>query len=337
MALSAAHTHRSESSASALVEEELSIAGRRGPIRARLYHLADAGPAHGLVVAHGVHYRGIDEARLVPFARELARAGLTVMTPELRELADYRITADGVDTIADAVLDLGQRSELVESQRVGVLGFSFAGGLSLVAAERPELRDHLSFVASVGGHHDLSRVLRFCSPTALKRPAAWWKSRPTSTGWWCSSTASSTTSCPRRTDKSWKKPFGSGCMAIAIVRGPSLRGRTTPEAERLFTLLEKGRLAELRPQLEQLLAAHERGARRAVAQGSAGRRAGADLSAARHRGRRDSTERDRVGRLGAGRQAAPGVGVTAAGARGGEYTAPTRWISLRWCASWRSS
>src|SRR5688572_20806721 len=77
-----------------LLETDLVLPGRDGPIRARLYQRPGTrGP--GLVIAHGVHYRGIEERRLVPFARELARAGLSVLTPELRELTDYRITQQG--------------------------------------------------------------------------------------------------------------------------------------------------------------------------------------------------------------------------------------------------
>src|SRR3954464_1140504 len=73
-----------------VLTEEVTIPGRQRPIRARLYRPAGGGDRQGLVVAHGVHYQGID-GRLVPFARELARSGLVVLTPALEDLADYRI------------------------------------------------------------------------------------------------------------------------------------------------------------------------------------------------------------------------------------------------------
>jgi dienelactone hydrolase len=161
-----------------LVETDLVIPQEGRTLRARCYRLASANRGHGLVVAHGVHHKGIDERRLVPFARALAREGLVVLTPELRDLADYRITLSGADDIEASVLYLSQRRDWVDGPRVGVLGFSFAGGLSLVAASRPALRDRLAYVASLGGHHDLERVLRFFvsneipTPTGLeKRPA----------------------------------------------------------------------------------------------------------------------------------------------------------------------
>jgi dienelactone hydrolase len=139
--------------------EELTIPGRHKPIRARLYFRPDGSARQGLVVAHGVHYQGID-GRLVPFARELARAGLVVLTPALDDLADYRIDPRSVDELCDSVLYLGSRRDLVDG-RVGLLGFSFGGGLALLAAARPALHDRLSQVVSIGGYHDLGRVLRF--------------------------------------------------------------------------------------------------------------------------------------------------------------------------------
>src|SRR6478735_5652627 len=129
-----------------VLTRELSIPGEHGPIRARLYFRADQPCGEGIVVAHGVHYQGIDEKRLVPFVRGLAESGLTVLTPELADLADYRITSAGVGVIQAAVRYLAADREHVLGKRVGLLGFSFAGGLALVAAEAPETAEQLSFV-----------------------------------------------------------------------------------------------------------------------------------------------------------------------------------------------
>src|SRR6185369_4125526 len=106
--------------AASVTTEDLTIPSRNGPIRARLYFRPGAKPGPGIVVAHGVHYRGIDERRLVPFARALAESGLTVLTPELRDLADYRITASGVDVIRAAVRYLPTRRDRVTGDKVGL-------------------------------------------------------------------------------------------------------------------------------------------------------------------------------------------------------------------------
>jgi dienelactone hydrolase len=42
-----------------------------------------------------------------------------------------------------------------------MLGISFGGGLSIVAAGRPSIRDRVAFVMAFGGHADLPRTLRF--------------------------------------------------------------------------------------------------------------------------------------------------------------------------------
>jgi len=179
-ALSSAHTAGTPAAAAApaadLVEEDIdnvAAPGAAAPIRARIYRRAGRSPvaARGLVVIHGIHHEGMHERRMIPFARELARAGLVVLTPEVRDLADYRITREGVSAIRDAALYLGQRRDLIGDSRVGLLGFSFAGGLSLVAASEPKLAGRLAFVASVGGHHDLGRVLRFLIENEVETPS----------------------------------------------------------------------------------------------------------------------------------------------------------------------
>jgi dienelactone hydrolase len=137
--------------------------------RARLY--LPSGRAHRcVVVGHGVHYKNIDEPRLEKFANALARAGAVVSTPELAELADYRITSAGSDVLGGAVIDLAERCRAVSDGKVGLLGFSFAGGLSLLAATDEAVRSHLAYVASVGGYDDLSRVLRFLLSDTVTSP-----------------------------------------------------------------------------------------------------------------------------------------------------------------------
>jgi len=131
----------------------------RRAFRARLY-VPDGNVEQCLVLGHGVHYKAIDDPRLIRFASELSRSGAAVLTPELADLADYRITRSGADVLGDAVRFLSEHC-LTTGGKVGLIGFSFAGGLSLIAAQEPDVSSRLSFVTSVGGYHDLSRVLRF--------------------------------------------------------------------------------------------------------------------------------------------------------------------------------
>ena len=57
-------------------------------------------------------------------------------------------------------------------RKAGLIGISFAGGLSVVAAGRPALRGRLAFVFSFGGHANFPRVVRYlCSGVGTPAPA----------------------------------------------------------------------------------------------------------------------------------------------------------------------
>jgi pimeloyl-ACP methyl ester carboxylesterase len=145
-----------------VTESEVVVTTPRGPARARVYQpVVSCGACrrNGLVMVHGVHRLGMDEPRLVRFARSIASTGLIVLTPEVRELADYTVDAASVDTIGAAALAL--RDQLPDHPRVGVMGLSFAGGLGLLAAGDPRYASSIGYVVSVGAHDDLARVSRF--------------------------------------------------------------------------------------------------------------------------------------------------------------------------------
>jgi dienelactone hydrolase len=255
--LAAAASERATGNGDGAVEAEaLEIASSVGPIRARLYCARPCGRGAGIVAVHGVHRQGIDERRLVAFARALARAGAWVLTPELDELADYRITAKSERQIGESVRFLAGRSDLVADDRVGLLGFSFAGGLSLRAAEEPDVGAKLAWVASVGGHHDLARVLRFllhgreeARSGIVLRAAHEYGLVILIYSSLDDLVPASDRDLMRDALRSWLGEDRVAARALAA-------RRTSREAERLFELLESGRLAELGPVLENALERH---------------------------------------------------------------------------------
>jgi hypothetical protein len=133
---------------------------RHGEVPARFYRPQGALRRTVLLVP-GIHAMGIDEPRLTGLARDLAGSGLGVMTMALPDLMRYEITPRSTDAIEDAVKWLTARQELAPDGRVGMVGISFAGGMSIVAAGRPSIRDRAAFVLSFGGHGDLPRVIRY--------------------------------------------------------------------------------------------------------------------------------------------------------------------------------
>jgi dienelactone hydrolase len=139
---------------------ELQVPSRHGLIRARLYWPREA-RGHPVVLTSGVHADGIDEPRLVKLARDLATGGQVVLTPEPIDLLRYEITPRLTDMIEDAAIWLSAQEHLSPDGQVSLFGISFSGGLSIVAAGRPALRDRVAAAFSLGGHGELSRVLSF--------------------------------------------------------------------------------------------------------------------------------------------------------------------------------
>jgi dienelactone hydrolase len=131
--------------------------------RARVYE--PLGTArHAVLLVSGLHPAGVDEPRLTSLARTLAEANVTVVTPEIPELSRFEITPLLTDRIERAAVWLAAESGLAPSGRIGLMGISFSGGLAVVAAGRPPLRQRLLYVLSFGGHDDLRRVLEyFCA------------------------------------------------------------------------------------------------------------------------------------------------------------------------------
>jgi dienelactone hydrolase len=91
----------------------------------------------------------------------MAASGVAVVTPVIPDLSQFIITPALTDAIEGAALWLAADKRLAPDGRIGMMGISFAGGLSLVAAGRPSLEGRVAYVFSFGGHDDLPRVLRY--------------------------------------------------------------------------------------------------------------------------------------------------------------------------------
>jgi dienelactone hydrolase len=148
---------------------ELEIPLSAGTLRARAYEPAGGAPRTVLLVS-GLNPYGIDEPRLMKLSRELAASGVTVVTPGIPDLANFAVTPAVTEAIEQAALWLTQQPSLAPDGQVGMMGISFSGGLTMVAAARPSLRGRLAYVASFGGHADLPRVLRYLCTGVVPPP-----------------------------------------------------------------------------------------------------------------------------------------------------------------------
>jgi dienelactone hydrolase len=141
-------------------EPEFTLPTRGGPVPARFFRPARQ-TRRTLVLIPGVHRDGITESRLVGLAEDLAATGYGVLTVAAPDLQRFKITPAVTDTIEDAVRWTSDQARFRTDGKIGIVGISFSGGLSIVAAGRDSIRDRVAFVMSFGGHGDLARALHY--------------------------------------------------------------------------------------------------------------------------------------------------------------------------------
>ncbi len=90
-----------------------------GLMRARLYLPEGVSHPHGMVAVHGIHHLGMDEPRLVSFAKAIAGSGLVVLTPQIDSLADYHVDGSSIPMIGESAVWLDGR---LGGHRVTVTG-----------------------------------------------------------------------------------------------------------------------------------------------------------------------------------------------------------------------
>jgi hypothetical protein len=148
---------------------EITIPTRRGPMRGRLYEPSGS-HARAALLTSGLHASGIDEPRLVRLAQQIAASHVAVVTPDIPELSRFEIAPAITDAIEDAAGWLASDPTLAPDRTAALMGISFSGGLSLIAAGRPSLANRVAYVFSLGGHDDLARVLRYLCTGHEPRP-----------------------------------------------------------------------------------------------------------------------------------------------------------------------
>jgi pimeloyl-ACP methyl ester carboxylesterase len=152
------------------VEERLDVDGRGG-CRYDLYRPHQQ--PRGLVVAvHGLTPHGNRDVRLVHFARCLARMRVACAVPVLPGLVACGWRADDLDALTAATIDAAEGVGCAP----GLIGFSFGGGYSLLAASRAPLADRVRFVVTFGAHHSLRAVFEsyLAARQVTTRTAAGW-------------------------------------------------------------------------------------------------------------------------------------------------------------------
>ncbi len=139
------------------VREEAHFPYTAGTVDLDVYRPTTGGPHPAAVLQLGARFEQRDPV-LVRFASALARLGVIVAVPGSDNLRAGRILPEETDALARSFDWLVDQPD-VDPARSGFLGFSVGGGLSLLAASQPALRDRVHFVSSLGGYDDARRLL----------------------------------------------------------------------------------------------------------------------------------------------------------------------------------
>jgi hypothetical protein len=134
-----------------------SFAYAAGSVTATVFQPASGGPHGGVVLSLGAG--PMPQASLgLRFAEALAREGVVVVVPQSTALLEERVLPEESEAFDKSEeLLLGQPG--VDPRRTGIVALSAAGGLAIVAAAQPPLRDRLRFVNALGGYYDARELL----------------------------------------------------------------------------------------------------------------------------------------------------------------------------------
>jgi dienelactone hydrolase len=153
------------------------------PVVADLYLPQSEGPHPGIVLNHGVADLGKDDPRLVNFADAVARAGFVALVPEFENLKAFRVRPSDVDEVVAAYEYLTARSDVIPD-RVGLFGFSYAGGLAVLAASDPRIADRVRFCFLLGSYYDLENVVTYMTTGMYRSDGEWTYLEPRNSGRW---------------------------------------------------------------------------------------------------------------------------------------------------------
>lgn len=143
------------------VVERVTYPGRHRLMEANLYIPGNGRRTGGVILVHGVNEAGKEDPRMIWIARLFARSGFVVLVPDFLGFKSLKLRAEDSGEMVDSFLYLAQRQDLVDPSKIGLVGFSYGAGPTLIAASDPLIRDKIRFVVSFGGYYDLVNIIRF--------------------------------------------------------------------------------------------------------------------------------------------------------------------------------
>ena len=137
----------------------------------------------GIVLNHGVAAGGMNDLRLTNFADALARCGYVALVPEFINLKEFRVRSSDVDEMVGSYEYLEQLPA-VDSARAGFFGFSYAGGLAVLAANDSRIAERVRFCFLLGSYYDIRSIVTYATTGYYREDGAWVYMKPRHTGKW---------------------------------------------------------------------------------------------------------------------------------------------------------
>ncbi|MFV8836230.1 RNA methyltransferase [Aquisalimonas sp. APHAB1-3] len=128
---------------------------------ADVYQPADREPRGTLVLIHGFTEHGRRDPRLVEFATSMARAGFTVITPDVEGPMTMAVGLRDARHIQDTLEYVVAEQDGFATEPVGLMAFSFAVGPAVIAAKAPNVAEDVAFLVAVGGYYDIEDAITY--------------------------------------------------------------------------------------------------------------------------------------------------------------------------------
>jgi acetyl esterase/lipase len=143
----------------------LDVPRGRGSLVADIYRPKDGDSRGAMVISVGAAPKIRDHPGVIRLSKTAARAGMVVMIPQLYYPFKENVLPEDVQGLVDAFgtnieeviasYQWLQQQPYVDPQRVGIFGASAGGGIALVAAADPRIRQDVDFFAALGTYYDM--------------------------------------------------------------------------------------------------------------------------------------------------------------------------------------
>lgn len=112
-----------------------------------------------IVVIHGMSAMGNADPRIIIVCEAFARCGYAVVSPFYKDIADFNISAETIDSIAETLRALASDRLLCPRGKLLVFAPSFSAGMSLIASSHPRCADIVESICSVGAYGSVDTVI----------------------------------------------------------------------------------------------------------------------------------------------------------------------------------